>query len=95
MLTKRSKNQCGTQLNQILNYFFNTDGRSHQTRILYVQGSVMAPSIDIFVTEMACTVIGDIAVAPSLRLVYFISPCPVFGVVKAIIAIGFTRQAFL
>ena len=35
---------------------------------------------------------GDNAVAQSQ--IYFLSPCPVFRVAKAIIATGFTRQAF-
>ena len=58
--------------------YFNADGRSHRTRILYVQGGVTVPSIDIFVTPDGLGSSGYTAVVPSLHFILFLSPCLVF-----------------
>ena len=58
--------------------YFNADGRSHRTRILYVQGGVTVPSIDIFVTQMAYAVVVALLSCRLSILFYFLSPCLVF-----------------
>ena len=74
--------------------YLNADGRSHRTRILYVQGGVTVPSIDIFVTQTVYAVVVTLLSCRLSIFILFLSPCLVFGVAKDIIATGFTRQAF-
>ena len=51
--------------------YFNADGLSHQTRILYVQGGVTVPFIDIFVTQTPCTVVVTLLLR---RLIFIFYP---------------------
>ena len=51
--------------------YFNADGRSHQTRILYVQGGVTVPSLDIFVTQTAYAVVVTLLSCRLSILFYF------------------------
>ena len=51
--------------------YFNADGRSHRTRILYVQGGVTVPSIDIFVTQTVYAVVVTLLSCRLSILFYF------------------------
>ena len=51
--------------------YFNADGPSHRTRILYVQGGVTVPSIDIFVTQTAYAVVVTLLSCRLSILFYF------------------------
>ena len=51
--------------------YFNTDGRSHRTGILYVQGGVTVPFIDILVTQTAYAVVVTLLLCRLFVLFYF------------------------